>query len=334
MSEPGPVSRVLADVVADWVRVTRAAGAVAAARIASAFAVSMVPADSWITVAGAAGGGHAQLAAAAGRGELPGIDLVHRCVNDLLAAGAEPFLFDGAVRHHAAGLAELEAAITGIGKGCHGNGVALLGCRCVSDADLPAGAFGVAGTLIGWATPAARAAMTGPQPGDLAVGLHAAGLHSHGHGAALAVLADAGVDRRGLLAGTDETVERALLAPHKSYFGVLRDPVLGGWLHALVPVVDAGLLPCLERALEPGRGLQVDRGAWPLPPLFALLVRHAGGFDAAAREWNLGIGMVGFVPPERAEAFLGLLRAWNEPHWLVGTVAGSGGLGLVGTPRT
>ncbi len=251
-----------------------------------------------------------------------GVDLVHACVNDVLAAGAFPRAFVPTFVGGTPSDDERTDALAGVARGCRANDVALLG-NDAPDAGNDAGSdWDLCGTLLGVATEPRVLAKGLLAAGDRLVGLVASGLHSAGFlGAMDAVRGRLGLELGGALAGTGTTVERALLAVHKSYYGIFEGPIAEGWLHGLVPVVEGGLLGSLERATPAGLGVEVEMGSWEVPGLFETL-RSALALDdqALVRAFNAGIGLVAVVPPERAEDLDKILNAWNEPHWGIGRV--------------
>jgi phosphoribosylformylglycinamidine cyclo-ligase len=75
-------------------------------------------------------------------------------------------------------------------------------------------------------------------------------------------------------------------------------------VRALAHVTGGGLKENVPRSLPQGLGVELDRGAWPVPPLFDA-IQQVGGVhpDEMWRTFNMGIGMVVVVPSgEEAEA--------------------------------
>lgn len=268
-----------------------------------------------------ASGERVSLARRAGRYDTLGVDLVHRCVDDLLAARALPRAFTWCVSGTALDGAVVADLRLGVARGCRANGIAVAGGEIAEGAHAP-GAFDVCGTALG-AVVAAPA--PSPAAGDVLIGLAAVGPHG-GHGAIVELAARLHVGLDDDLPGAGTTLARALLAWHKSYLGVLRDPLLHGWLTALAPVADGGLGGALRRALPADFDAVVDGSAWQVPAWYAPLLAR-GGFDARAafERFDLGLGMLLCVRPERAAELCAWLRMWNEPHVPIGQLAGGVG---------
>jgi phosphoribosylformylglycinamidine cyclo-ligase len=252
------------------------------------------------------------------RHEVVGTDLVNHCVNDALAMGAEPLFFLDYFATSELDPAVFARVVGAMADACARNGAALIGGET---AEMPgmygAGAYDLAGFLVG-AVP--RDDVLGPdrvREGDALVGLPSTGLHTNGYSLARAILSRAGgregrtltdllgEQRRDL---ADETIGEALLAPHRSYlaeFRSLRDAVR---IHAIAHLTGGGWEGNLPRALPEGLAAEVDRAAWSVPRLFTLLaelgrVSEAESFDV----WNMGVGIVFVVARDDLDAALGAL---------------------------
>jgi phosphoribosylformylglycinamidine cyclo-ligase len=74
-------------------------------------------------------------------------------------------------------------------------------------------------------------------------------------------------------------------------------------VHALAHITGGGLVENVPRVLPAGCGVEIDRCAWEVPPLFRL-IEKLGRVPAAemARVFNLGIGMVVLLPEDAGAA--------------------------------
>jgi phosphoribosylformylglycinamidine cyclo-ligase len=77
----------------------------------------------------------------------------------------------------------------------------------------------------------------------------------------------------------------------------------------------------LARILPPSVGVQIDRGSWPLPPVFSWLQ----GLGEVAEEemdrvFNMGVGLALVVSPYYAESIQQQLAASGLESWVIGRV--------------
>ena len=126
------------------------------------------------------------------------------------------------------------------------------------------------------------------------------------------------------------TLADALLAPHRSYLGVLA-PVLDQTdspIKALMHITGGGLIENPPRVLPSGCGVEIRLGSWPVPPLFRLVRDVTGlGPHELHRTLNMGIGMVLVVAPGDVAA---TQAALGEESWVIGAVThGDGTVALV-----
>ncbi len=123
-----------------------------------------------------------KVAAAAGRHDTCGADLVNHCVNDILVQGARPLFFLDYVATGKLDPGVLEQVIEGVARGCRENGTALIGGET---AEMPGvyapGDYDVAGTIVGVVEREKILDGARIAAGDVAIGLPSAGLHTNGY---------------------------------------------------------------------------------------------------------------------------------------------------------
>ena len=239
--------------------------------------------------------------------EVVGTDLVHHCVNDALAMGAEPLFFLDYFSCSRLDPEVFARVVGAMADACAAHGCALLGGET---AEMPGmyqeGAYDLAGFLVG---SVARDRLLDPlqvSDGDALIGLPSSGLHTNGYTLARAVIDRAGLE---LAASLPElrggTLADALMTPHASYLEAVRTLRGVARLRSIAHLTGGGWEGNLPRALPPGLGARVDRDAWTVPPLFTLL-GNAGAVPEAERwdTWNMGIGLVAVIAAEDARAAL------------------------------
>ena len=266
-----------------------------------------------------------------GRHDTIGRDLVNHCVNDILVQGARPLFF---LDYLGVGRINPEVAadvVKGLAEGCRAAGCALIGGET---AELPGlyqpDDYDLAGCIVGMVERDRIVDGAGVAPGDVVLGLASEGLHTNGYSLARqALLEDA---RMALDAPVPElggvTLGDALLWPHRCYAPAVlplldRSPAP---VKAMAHITGGGFVDNIPRVLPPGVGVQIDRGAWDVPPLFRLIGDKGGVSEAEMfRVFNMGIGFVLIVAPDAADETLARLRAAGETACRLGeAVAGEG----------
>jgi phosphoribosylformylglycinamidine cyclo-ligase len=158
--------------------------------------------------------------------------------------------------------------------------------------------------------------------GDLLIGLPSAGLHTNGFSLARKVFFDlAGLQVGDMVEELQATVGEILLAEHRCYLAQLRKPLDDDLVHALAHITGGGLTDNLPRVLPDGLQASIERGSWPVAPVFEY-IRRVGRVaeEEMFRTYNMGIGMVAMVGAEQAEQFEAGLDALDEPHYRIGEI--------------
>jgi phosphoribosylformylglycinamidine cyclo-ligase len=231
-----------------------------------------------------------------GRYDVLGRDLVNLSVNDVLTTGARPLFFLDYVGLHAIDQSIMNALVAGMAAACRDNGCALLGGETSQLPDIYApGHMDLAGTVVGVVERGSVIDGSSVVPGDRVWGLASTGLHTNGFSLARRLVAglDLSSDPSGRLS---EPLGDALLAPHPSYFAVLK-PLLSE-LKAIAHITGGGIPGNLPRVLPSTVSVELDWGSWPVPPIFSLLqdLGHIR-FDEMLRVFNMGLGLIFVAPP-------------------------------------
>jgi phosphoribosylformylglycinamidine cyclo-ligase len=278
-------------------------------------------------------GSKLKVAFAADRHDTVGIDLVAMGVNDVLVQGAEPLFFLDYLAVHRIDPARVEAIVGGVAAGCRLAGCALAGGETAEMGDFYApGEYDLAGFAVGVAERARLVTGADVRPGDRILGLASSGLHSNGYSLVRRVVFERlRLGPADILPGAGRTVADELLEPTRIYV----KPVLGVLgavpVRAMAHVTGGGLTGNLPRVLPPGCRARIDRSAWPVPPVFAL-IQEAGGVPESEmrRTFNMGVGYAIVVPPEAAREAAALLAAAGERVFDIGAVvAGERGVEYV-----
>jgi len=257
-----------------------------------------------------------KIAAALGRYDTIGQDIVGHCVNDILVQGARPLFFLDYVAFNKIVPERVAAIVTGIAEACKATGCALLGGET---AEMPGvyedGEFDLVGTIIGAVERGRIVDGSRIAAGDVIIGIASDGLHTNGFSLARKVLA--GRDLAARVPELGKSLGEALLAPHRPYLNELEQLWRAGiTVKGMAHITGGGLIENPPRILPGGIAARIRRGSWPVPPLFQLIQRD-GDIDPRemARVFNVGLGMLLFVPANEAGKALGQL---GKDAWVVG----------------
>ena len=267
----------------------------------------------------------------ADRHETVGIDLVAMSVNDLLVHGAEPLYFLDYIGIPRLDPARVEAIVRGVAEGCRQARCALIGGETAELPDLYApGEYDLAGFAVGIVERAKILDGAAVKPGDVVLGLASSGLHSNGYSLARRIVFDVmKLPLDALFPGTSRTVGDILLEPTRIYVPSVL-PVREH-VHAMAHVTGGGITGNLPRVLPEGCRAIVRQRAWDVLPVFQALQARGGVEDAEMfRTFNMGIGYIVVVAPERADRVAAALSAAGETVRAIGEiVAGERAVELV-----
>ncbi len=240
-----------------------------------------------------------KIAFATGRHDTIGRDLVNHCVNDILVQGARPLFF---LDYFGTGRLEPGIAadvVKGLAQGCREAGCALIGGETAEMPGLYApGEYDLAGCIVGLVERSQIVDGSSVAPGDIVIGLASDGLHTNGYSLARhALLDDAQMSLDAPVPELDGVcLADALLWPHRCYSrAVLPLLVDEGWektVKAMAHITGGGFVDNIPRVLPPDVGVEIDRAAWAVPPLFRLIQDKGGVSETEMfRVFNMGIGL-------------------------------------------
>ncbi len=288
------------------------------------------------------------IAAALGRYDTVGIDLVAMCVDDVVCSGAAPLFFLDYVavgRLDPSNVAEL---VGGVAAGCLTAGCALVGGETAEHPGLlEADEFDLAGCCVGVVERDRLLDGKAARAGDAILGIAATGLHANGFSLVRTLIAQWDLDlqrpyqeqlsrtlgdagRTAAIAVEPElelaTLGDVLLTPTAIYTpAILRLrkalEAAGTDLRGVAHITGGGLPGNVPRALPAGLGALLDPTRWPMPSIMRLFADLGGLADAELRAtFNGGLGMIVVVAPSAVDTALGALDADGFTAWLVGEV--------------
>ena len=241
-----------------------------------------------------------------------GHDIVNHCINDIAVQGAEPIYFMDYI-----GIGKLrsplyEHVLEGIADACKATNCAVLGGET---AEMP-GMYGNDFDLVGVITGVVEKdkLITGERiaPGHVAVGLASNGLHTNGFSLARKVLFEqCGYTVKSQPAELHgESVGEALLKPHTCYWKALQGLFAAKVsVDGIAHITGGGLYDNVPRVLPGNVDVIFESKAMAVPPIFQLIVGKGKiAHEEAYRVFNMGVGMVIFVPATQAEQTLTVCR--------------------------
>ncbi len=311
----------LVDSIKPYVKATRTPGVLSEIGLFGGFFDARFPDHAHpVLVASTDGvGTKLKVAVDAGVHDTVGQCLVNHCVNDILACGARPLFF---LDYFATGRLEQGVAhdvIKGIAIACRENGCALLGGET---AEMPAlyadGDYDMAGTIVGVVDKAKILNGSRVAVGDVLIGLPSNGLHTNGYSLARAALFPK-YNVHDQLPELGCTVGEALLRVHRSYLHIISPLLEKDLINGLSHITGGGLVGNTSRILAEGQALQINWGSWSMPPIFSVIQQAGSIADEEMRHvFNLGVGMVMVVSPERVDEIMRACEA--ERPFVVGSV--------------
>jgi phosphoribosylformylglycinamidine cyclo-ligase len=252
-----------------------------------------------------------------------GRDLVNHCVNDILVQGARPLFF---LDYIATGKLQPEvvaSVVEGVANGCRGNGCVLLGGETAEMPDFYGdGEYDIAGFIVGVADREKIIDGKGIVPGDVLLALPSVGLHTNGYSLARKLFFEvAGHQADTRLDELAATVGEALLREHVSYLKPLEGLLDSGMIKGLAHITGGGLTDNIPRILPQGSAVEIDKGSWPILPIFEVMQEIGNVSEAEMyRTFNMGAGMVIVTAPRDLETVKSHLQKQDAAVYQIGRV--------------
>tara|TARA_Y100000780_G_scaffold56684_1_gene49024 strand:- start:3835 stop:4854 length:1020 start_codon:yes stop_codon:yes gene_type:complete len=225
-----------------------------------------------------------------------GQDLVAMCVNDVLAVGAEAFLFLDYFASSKLDLDVAERVINGIARGCEIAGCALVGGETAEMPGFYQGHdYDLAGFCVGVVERSEVVTGDSVAPEDVLIGVTSSGPHANGFSLIRRVMADFGPLNDDLL--------NQLMAPTRIYMPSVL-PIVS-LVTGLSHITGGGLIENIPRMFSSNLVADIDLGAWVRPRIFDW-IQQQGGIDELEmlRTFNCGIGFVIACRPGNVDQIL------------------------------
>ncbi len=281
-----------------------------------------------VLVSGNDGAGTKTLVAAAmGRYDTIGIDVVAMCVDDIVTVGAEPLFFLDQITVGSVSPDRIEELVIGFSEGCRQAGCALTGGEIAEHPDaMGPEEFDLAGFAVGVAERRRLPRSDSVRVGDVLVGLESPGIRCNGYSLARRVLMDGRDLDQPAWQGAEVSLGDELLRPSVIYAPAVLAMYRGLDVHGAAHITGGGLAGNLARALGSDVDAVAHRGSWPVPRIFYRLAEEGPvSSQEMERVFNMGVGMVVIVPPDEADQAIALAERHGHGAWRIGQVVEGGG---------
>jgi phosphoribosylformylglycinamidine cyclo-ligase len=281
-----------------------------------------------------------KLAFALDKHDTIGADLVNHCVDDIAVLGAEPLFFldylgTGKLEPHV-----FTDIIKGFARACAENNCALIGGET---AQMPGfyqkGEYDVSGTIVGVVE---KSRMLNGQKtikrGDVVIGIESSGLHTNGYSLGRKIFFEQlGYKPSSKVPGLKKSIGEELLKEHISY-GPLVQKLLKKFnlvgkpnsVKAFAHITGGGFIDNIPRVLPKSLDCVIKKGSWDMLPIFRIIEEKSGvPDDELYQVFNMGIGMVGIVSADKADAVLKFINANKHKAWIIGEVVKGKGVARV-----
>ncbi|WP_427814204.1 phosphoribosylformylglycinamidine cyclo-ligase [Enterococcus sp. 22-H-5-01] len=259
----------------------------------------------------------------ADRHDTIGIDCVAMCVNDIVAQGAKPLYFLDYIATGKNIPERLEKVVAGVAEGCVQAGAALIGGETAEMPGMYTGNdYDLAGFAVGLAEKEQLVTGDTIQAGDLLIGLPSSGIHSNGYSLVRKIFFE-----KQKFSITEELPElrrplgEELLEPTRLYVKAVLPLVKEQLINGIAHVTGGGFVENLPRMLPENLACEIDLDTWPTLPIFKALEKYGEIPELEMYEiFNMGIGMVLAVSPEKIAEVKANLAERGEKYYTIGRI--------------
>ena len=262
-----------------------------------------------------------------------GIDCVAMCVNDIACAGGEPLFFLDYIACGKNYPEKIAQIVKGVAEGCIQSDAALIGGETAEMPGFyPEDEYDLAGFAVGIVDEKDIISGKDLAEGDVLIGIASSGVHSNGFSLVRKVFP---MTRESLDTYYEElgkTLGEALIEPTRIYVKALASVKKAGVrIKACSHITGGGFYENIPRMLREGTRAVVEKNSYEVPAIFKLLMK-TGNIDEHMmyNTYNMGIGMVLAVDPEKAEDAIAAIREAGDQAYVIGRIAaGEKGVDLI-----
>ena len=252
-----------------------------------------------------------------------GIDLVAMSVNDIITCGAKPLFFLDYISIGKLSKKVVVELIKGITEGCKIADCALLGGETAEMPGFyPEGEYDLAGFAVGIVEKSKIIDGRKIKKGDSVIGIASNGLHSNGFSLARKVLLEEKrYDLEKTVPSLKKTLGEELLAPTRIYVQPILCLLEKYKILGIAHITGGGIVENIPRILPEEVSVKIDRESCPTPSIFSFIQKEGKiSNEEMYRTFNMGIGMVLIVRPDKAEQIINELKIIKYDSYIVGKV--------------
>ena len=266
------------------------------------------------------------------RHDTVGIDCVAMCVNDIACAGGEPLFFLDYIacgKNYPEKIADI---VKGVAEGCLQAGCSLIGGETAEMPGFyPEDEYDLAGFAVGIVDEKDMITGSDLQAGDVLIGIASSGVHSNGFSLVRKIFDVSEENLKTVYPELGKPLGEVLLEPTKIYVRALKSiREAGVKVKACSHITGGGFYENVPRMLKEGTRALIKKDSYPVPPVFGLMARIGEVEEKIMyNTFNMGIGLVIAVSPDKVEAAQKAISDAGEKSWVIGEItAGEKGITL------
>lgn len=252
-----------------------------------------------------------------------GIDCVAMCVNDIVCSGAEPLFFLDYVAVGKNYPEKVAQIVKGVAEGCVMSGCSLIGGETAEMPGFyPVDEYDLAGFTVGIVDKNKIIDGKKIKAGDKLIGLPSSGIHSNGYSLVRKLINPTENNLKEYVEKFGCTLGEELLKPTKIYVKTILDLIGKYEIKGISHITGGGFIENIPRMIPEGLRVQIQKGSWPVLPIFDLL-RDLGNMadKDIFNTFNMGIGMVMAVDAQKADEIISYLDSQGEKAYVIGSIA-------------
>ncbi len=258
-----------------------------------------------------------------GKHDTVGIDCVAMCVNDIVCSGAEPLFFLDYVAVGKNYPEKVAQIVKGVAEGCVMSGCSLIGGETAEMPGFyPVDEYDLAGFTVGIVDKNKIIDGKKIKAGDKIIGLPSSGIHSNGYSLVRKLINPTENSIKEYVEKLGCTLGEELLKPTKIYVKTILDLIEKYEIKGISHITGGGFIENIPRMIPEGLRVQIQKGSWPVLPIFDLL-RDLGNMadKDIFNTFNMGIGMVMAVDAQKADEIISYLASKGEKAYVMGSIA-------------